>query len=157
MKNESADKSALDAAYGCLGRRPHSRTELKKKLDREGFTSIVVESTLDELSRLGYLNDEEIALRWAQTRVRDRLWGKAKIGGFLAQKGIDRNIIDKVQCSLWQQFSEVEVGRKAFAKHFLSRQEHPPQGKVAAFLKSRGFSSEVIYRIVHELKTVNGK
>ena len=152
MAREAATGSALDAAYGVLARRPHSCRELKAKLLRKGFTAQDIDAALEVLVRQGCLNDEATAFRWAQARVQQRLWGRAKIDGYLARKGIDRDIIAQVQKAVWQTCSEEDIARQALAKRFPSFHDHrSAYAKAAAFLKSRGFSSEVIYKLVSEL------
>jgi SOS response regulatory protein OraA/RecX len=63
------------------------------------------------------------------------------------QKGISRDIIEIVEKKIWQEFSEEEIARKALKKRFSPHREIPPQGKMVTFLKSRGFSSEVIFKV----------
>jgi regulatory protein len=147
MENESSAKKALDAAYRFLARRPHSMMELKRKLSKKGFCADLTENTIDSLCQQGYLNDEEVSLRWAQSLVQGRGWGKAKITFYLLQKGISRDIIEIVEKKIWQEFSEEEIARKALKKRFSPYREIPPQGKMVTFLKSRGFSSEVIFKV----------
>ena len=151
MENESSAKKALDAAYRFLARRPHSMMELKSKLSKKGFCADLIENTIDSLCQQGYLNDEEVSLRWAQSLVQGRGWGKAKITFYLLQKGISRDIIEIVEKKIWQEFSEEEIARKALKKHFSPYREIPPQGKMVTFLKSRGFSSEVIFKVASGL------
>jgi regulatory protein len=151
MGNEPSEKDALDAAYRFLTHRPHSRMELQRKLARKNFGPEEIEKALGSLCRQGYVNDEEISLRWSQSLVRERGWGKAKIAFYLIQKGINSDIINRVQQIIWQEFSEEETARKALKKRFSPDNKNPLQAKAAAFLKSRGFSSEVIYKLVNEL------
>lgn len=147
---ELSAKQILDAAYSFLSRRPYSRIELQEKLARKGFCPDIIESILNKLCQQGYLNDEETSFRWAQSLVQERLWGKAKITFYLLQKGISKNIIDKVQKKIWQEFSEKETAEKAIKKRFPPLKKLPSQGKLVAFLKTRGFSSEVIYKVVRD-------
>lgn len=147
MENESSAKKTLDAAYRFLARRPHSMMELKRKLSKKGFCADLTENTIDSLCQQGYLNDEEVSLRWAQSLVQGRGCGKAKITFYLLQKGISRDIIEIVEKKIWQEFSEEEIARKALKKRFSPYREIPPQGKMVTFLKSRGFSSEVIFKV----------
>jgi len=142
-----ASGSPRDAAYRLLSRRSHSRAELEQKLSRKGFNAEDIASVLSEFSAKGYLNDDEVALRWAQGLVRTKCWGRAKISAYLAQKGINRETVDRVQREVWQEFSEETVARRAFQKRFAAAKTAPSPAKAAAFLKSRGFSAAVIYKL----------
>ena len=155
MENETCEKQALNAAYGFLARRAHSCLELKKKLAGKGFSRDIAENITDKLCRQGYLNDMEVSLSWAVSLIRNKRWGKAKVAFYLQQKGISTDIISHVQDKIWQEISEEDVARKALAKHFAST-ENLLYGKAGMFLKSRGFSSDVIYSVIADLSEDKG-
>ena len=90
------------------------------------------------------------ALRWAQALVRDRLWGPLKVAVYLMQKGLGRDLIDQVQRRVWQEFDEPEIAGRALHKRFGGTNDEAPAAKKAAFLRSRGFSSRVIYSLAKE-------
>ena len=144
----SASGSPRDAACRLLSRRSHSSAELRQKLARLGYSADETAAVVAEFSARGYLNDDEVALRWAQGLARDKCWGRAKISAYLAQKGISRETADRVQREVWQELSEETVARRAFRKRFAAAKEAPSPAKAAAFLKSRGFSAAVIYKTV---------
>ncbi len=152
MEQNPSAKTLRDTAYGYLSRRPHSRAELQRKLSRKDFTESDIEDLLNSLCREGYLNDEDVSRRWAENLVVNRCWGRQKIAWYLYQRGIARDIIDRVQHSIWQEHNEEGTARKALAKRFPHDRTSPPRGKVAAFLKSRGFSSDVIYTVMRDLQ-----
>lgn len=142
-----ASGNARDTAYRLLSRRSHSSAELQQKLNRKGYSADEIAAVLTEFSARGYLNDDEVALRWAQGLARNKCWGRAKISAYLAQKGISRETVDRVQRQVWQEFSEETVARRAFQKRFTAAKAAPSPAKAAAFLKSRGFSAAVIYKL----------
>lgn len=152
MKNEPSPRKALDAAYRMLVRRGHSRAEVKQKLSRKGFCDEDIEETLTRLAEQGYLNDDDIALRWAHSLVENKGWGKAKVASYLVQKGISRDGIERAQREVWLEFREEEIARKALKKHFALSEKKPATAKAASFLQARGFSAEVIYRVVSGLQ-----
>ncbi len=155
MKNDTPAKKALDTAYNLLSRRPHSSMELKEKLAGKGFPAELIEGILNKLCQQGYLNEKEISLRWAQSLIRYRGWGKAKIALYLLQKGISKDIIENVQREVWQQFSEEDMAGKALKKRFPSAKGHAPQRKQASFLQRRGFSADVICKVIRGLPEDN--
>ena len=134
-------------AYGYLSSRPHSLMELREKLTKKGCCQEIIDTVLKNLCRQGYLNDEEVSLRWASTLVLTRGWGREKVFFYLLKKGIGRDIIEKVQKTVWQELNEEEIARKALEKRFPEQGSSPPLGKRVSFLKSRGFSPEIIYRV----------
>src|SRR4051812_46468987 len=54
-------QECFDAATRFIGTRMHSRAELRRKLMRKEFGNAVVDSVIDDLARLGYLDDEQFA------------------------------------------------------------------------------------------------
>jgi len=150
MEKEESFKKALSSAYAFVALRAHGTKELEQKLLDKGFETNHVNNIIEELLRKGFLNDYDVAYRWAESRIKNRLWGKAKLYSFLREKNIEKGVIDRVQQEIWEEFSEEDTARKAIAKRFSSAVQ-PAQSKILSFLKSRGFSSGVIYRIVKDV------
>ncbi len=133
-----------EAAFRLLARRNHSSAELRQKLSRRGFGEADIAAVIAECAGRGYLNDEETARCWAEGLVRTKCWGRLKIGAYLEQKGIPRDIIDCVQRQLWHTVSEADIARRALHKRFGSPKKPLSRAQAASFLKARGFSSGVL-------------
>ena len=91
------------------------------------------------LARRGYLNDEETALQWAGSLVKNRGWGRDKIRAYLFRKGIAPEIIDRVQRTVWQDHDESAVARNVLKKHFARAAEEPSPGKESPLPEGAGF------------------
>ncbi len=150
MENIQTYPKALDTAYRLLAARPHTKAEIRRKLSRKGHDSETITAIVSELQEKGYLNEDDMAQRWAQALVREKLWGPLKISAYLMQKGISRKIIDQVQRQLWQEIDEPDIAAQALRKRFSGGEDESLRAKKAAFLRSRGFSSDVIYKISKE-------
>jgi len=87
MEKEESFKKALSSAYAFVARRPHGTKELEKKLLHKGVETNLVNNIIEELLRKGFLNDYDVAYRWAESRIKNRLWGKAKLYNFLRAAG----------------------------------------------------------------------
>jgi len=146
MESEAVIRKALSAAYRFLARRSHSQEELKAKLLNKGFSPTVTAQALEVIARQGYLNDEQASLQWALNLVEKRCWGRHKVTAYLLRKGIARELIDRVQKQIWQEFDENAVARAALKKQYAHSSDQPSVEKMFRFLKSRGFSQEAIYR-----------
>lgn len=150
MENNSSYHKALDTAYRLLAARSHTRAELRRKLSRKKHDAATIDAVIAELAAKGYLDEEDMAGRWAQALARDRLWGPLKIAAWLLQKGIGRDTVERVQRDLWQELDEQELAARALRKRFGGRADGSPAAKKAAFLRSRGFSAGVVYTTVKE-------
>ena len=146
MENEAVLRKALSAAYRFLARRSHSQEELKAKLLKKGFSPTVTAQALEVIARQGYVNDEQASLQWALNLVEKRCWGRHKVTAYLVRKGIARELIERVQKQIWQEFDESAVAREALKKQYARSPDKPSVEKMFRFLKSRGFSQEAIYR-----------
>jgi regulatory protein len=125
-----------------LVRREHSRAELARKLAAHAASREDLEALLDSLVAKKQLSDE----RYAEERARalSRKYGAAKIRHDLKAKGMSDGIVDAVS-------SEGELER---ARAILERKYRVPaatreeRAKRARFLQGRGFSSDVVLRLV---------
>ena len=147
MENNLTLQKALDTAYRLLAARSHTRAEIKRKLSRKGAGAEIIVQVIDELTGKGYIDEDDMALRWAQALVRDRLWGPLKVSVYLMQKGLGRDLIDQVQRRVWKEFDEPDIAGRALHKRFGAAGDEATAAKKAAFLRSRGFSSAVIYSL----------
>jgi len=129
-------------ALRLLARREHSRAELARKLAPHAESDDALQQVLEKLVEKKQLSDERFAAERA--RWLSRKYGAARIRQDLRQRGLDRQLIDGVS-------SEGELER---ASAILSRKYREPAGthaeraKRMRFLQSRGFSSEIIHRLL---------
>ena len=127
-----------------LVRREHSRAELARKLAPRAPSPEALHALLDELSAKRQLSDE----RYAEERARmlARKFGPAKIRYDLKSKGIAAELLQRVTAE-----GELERARAVLARKYrqpvATREERARRGR---FLHARGFSAEVIARLIHD-------
>jgi regulatory protein len=125
-----------------LVRREHSRAELARKLAPHAESPQALETVLAELAQRKQLSDE----RYAETRAHwlSRKYGAARIRQDLKAHGVADAVIDRVS----------PEGDLAKAKAILARKYREPattreeKAKRARFLQSRGFSYDVVGRLL---------
>lgn len=97
QKNEDKDgvkkKSPMDAALGYLGYRDRTSQEIKLYLREREYSAEEIESTIDYLSDMNYLNDEAYVKKYMEYGI-SKGKGLAKIKKELRIKGVDRELID---------------------------------------------------------------
>ena len=130
-----------------LARREHSRSELQKKLAPHGEAGDV-QRVLDRMDELGLQSDE----RFAESFVRSRgeRFGRRRIEHELAQRGISGDAAD---AALDAQLGgdELSRARAVWAKKFGEQPADAKEwGRQARFLASRGFSAELIRKVLKE-------
>ena len=134
-----------------LALREHSRLELSRKLRRyvaEAETPGVLDRLLDDLEREGWLSEQRFAEQWVASR--SNRFGDARIRQELRARGIDA---EKAAPPLKANGLENSEHARAFE---LWRRRYGGETAVdlnerarqARFLMQRGFSGEVVSRIV---------
>lgn len=134
-------------AIRLLARREHSRAELARKLAEYG-TAEEIDDVLQSLTDTGLLSDA----RYAEAYVRGHAarFGAARLRQTLRQKGIAGDLIEA-------QLGGADAGDElARARGVWSRKYGTPPAdarewaKQARFLQSRGFSTEVIRKLLKD-------
>ena len=81
-------------------RRPHSRAEIAKRLQKLDIPREIIEETLDEMTRQGFINDRVYADAWTADRVRGRPRSARMVQSELRAHGIDSEIAREVTAEL---------------------------------------------------------
>jgi len=125
-----------------LARREHSRAELARKLAPHAESPQAIETVLDELATKRQLSDE----RYADARANwlGRKYGAAKIRQDLKAHGVAEAVIQGVSAE-----GDLEKAKAILARKYralaINRDE---KAKRARFLQSRGFSYEIIRKVL---------
>lgn len=143
-------RPVMSAAYAMLARSAHSREQVRAKLERKGCAPELIEQCLQRLEALGYLDDGDVARRWAQVMLRERCWGILKAEQQLQQRGIERELARQVLREVQHDFPQIDSARQALTGRFGKGPAAVPLRKVVGFLISRGFSTEVVYAAARE-------
>jgi regulatory protein len=128
-----------------LSRREHSRLELQRKLAPHAESAEQLERVLEELERAKFLSNE----RFAESLVHRKAArsGAALIRHELRSHALDAGLVESQLVALRE--SEVERARALWARRFGTPPDTPQaRARQLRFLISRGFSSELAFRIV---------
>ena len=128
-----------------LARREHSRAELHSKLLPYVQEGEDLNAVLDELEKRNWLSDLRAATQWVDAK-RGR-FGTQRIAHELRQKGIAENLIADTLPQLKE--TELDAAREVWQKKFgIQPQDSKEKAKQIRFLQSRGFSMEVIFKVL---------
>lgn len=139
--------SLRSRALQWLAQREHSRRELRTKLLRAAGgadADAEVDALLDQLAAQGHLNE----MRFVESRVHARAqrFGSRRIEVELRQHGLapDADTLQSLRSS------ELARARAVFAKKFgtAPAADAASRARQARFLSARGFSAEVVHKIV---------
>ena len=130
-------------ALRLLARREHSRDELARKLSPYAESREALETVLDFLVSKKSLSNE----RFAEVRANwlARKYGAAKIRQDLTSKGVAVELADRVTSDLEEMDKARAILARKYSAPATTREE---RAKRARFLQGRGFSGDVIRRLV---------
>ena len=134
-------------AVSLLARREHTRAELARKLSPHG-TAEEIATVLNELARTGLQSDARFAESYVRSQAARQ--GAARLRQTLRTKGVATELIESGLIDLPD---EMERAREVWGKKFTA----PPTdarewAKQARFLQGRGFSTEVIRRLLKDIE-----
>jgi regulatory protein len=131
-----------------LARREYTRQELAQKLAPHAEFQEDIERVLDDFTQRGWLSEKRAAEQIVHAR-RGR-YGLARIRRDLETKGVSSDVVGDTVAALRD--GELDAARAVWRRKFRA----PPVGaaeraKQARFLLGRGFSSEVITKLLRAL------
>jgi regulatory protein len=139
--------------------RLHSRKELAKKLARKEFGDAVVQGVLDDLVRLGYLNDAQFAKSKALSAAQHKHHGKRRAKVELMRSGVDADTADQALGDVYDAHDSVAVARELARKQAPRLKKLDPQvarRRLVGMLQRRGFDYDQIKPVVDEVLGAGG-
>lgn len=127
---------------------------MRERLGRKGFGSSTVEALIEELKRKGLLDDEKFARYFATAKSLSKPVGRRLLLRELIQKGIPPALADRATEEATSETDELETVRELASQRLSHMKGLPTQAvqrRLFGFLSRRGFSAEVVYRVVREL------
>jgi len=145
MPGITGQLSLKGRALRLLGGREHSRAELQRKLAPHEEEAGQLQRVLDELQAKGFIRDERVAESVLHRRA-GKL-GAGRIRQELQAKGLDAGLVEQAMQQL--KSTELERARQVWARKFGALpQDASERARQSRFLAARGFSGEVIRRVL---------
>lgn len=142
IQRESEGAAAFEKCIGYLSYRMRSEREICDYLAGKGYLTVVINETLKKLKAYGYVDDEQFAKSYADSK-RAR-YGMYKIARELKQLGISEEIIESLKEESAPQYDEAY---DVIVKYIKTKRRRDKQ-KVRMYLASRGFGFDVIAEAV---------
>ena len=129
-----------------------SRGELRIYLLGKDFELDQIESVLDRVESMGYIDDAQYALDWVRSRHRSRGLAPSVLARELTSKEIDSELIDVAVKQISDQDTQDRAYQLAAKKY---RSLHELEGKVAirriaSLLQRKGYAPGVCWQIAME-------
>lgn len=151
---DEEQNNAYMKALRVIGRRPYSSSELKRKLKETGYEPPVIEWVIEKLASQNYLNDEEFAKMWTDSRIISQKKGRNLVRQELQQKGIHKELVKHAIENINPEDEIAGAMKLAQTKwKQTSGETFDKRRKTAAFLMRRGFTGAVVTKVLSQLSS----
>ncbi len=142
-----------DKAVGALARKGRARAELGRWLRARAFTAAEIAPTLEKLTTLGLLDDQEFARAFARSRLTGRGFGPRRVAAELARRGVARELVNQALDEIRAEGGTDEsaairaiIARRA--KAMASLDPDVARRRMIGYLSRRGFSGAEILAVL---------
>ena len=136
-----------------LKRKTYTKSEIERQLQREGFSSDAIETSIEELIRSGHIRDRKYAENWIIRRQKSNPRGKTLLKRELVDKGIDRETAEQVIATVETEDETkvaLEIAQKR-AKQYKRLPTHVAKRRLHGFLARRGFGSDIVRHVLEQI------
>ena len=148
IRTEVIGKRAKLRALHLLNDMGRTEAQLRQKLERDGYTTDVVEEAVSYVKSFGYINDENYARIFIDSKKNKK--SRKEISAILLQKGVAKEVIEEA----FGEYDEEDDARAAIA-NILEKKHYDPENadwretrKAAAYLMRKGFEYGDIRRVM---------
>jgi regulatory protein len=144
-------QECFDDAMKYLQARMHSRAELRRKLVRREFADAIIDGVLDNLARLGYLDDARFARAKATSAAEHKHHGRRRAYMELVRSGVKKDVAQAALDDVYEQSDSLAVARQLAEKKAPSLKRLEPmvaRRRLAGMLQRRGFDYETIKPVI---------
>jgi regulatory protein len=154
IEHGEVKQECFDAAMLFLQARLHSRAELYKKLSRREWGDEVIDAVLDDLARMGYLDDERFAKTKALAAAQHKQHGRRRAFIELIRSGVKGDVADKALDEVYTDTDTLAVARALARKQAPRLQKLDPvvaRRRLVGMLQRRGFDYDDIRPVIDEV------
>ncbi|MFV9509776.1 RecX family transcriptional regulator [Tepidibacillus sp. LV47] len=153
LKEEEENK-IWQKAIKYLSFRPRTRKELEKYLIAQDYEQEMIQNVILKLQAKKWLDDRRYAEEFVEEQIRLKPKGKKLIAQEMKRKGISSTYIQESLSKINSE-TEYQMALELAKKKALQNRKEDwvtIQRKVGGYLRRKGFSYEIIWQILHDLK-----
>ncbi|HEX8340361.1 MAG TPA: RecX family transcriptional regulator [Tepidisphaeraceae bacterium] len=147
-------QECFDQAMRFLEKRLHSRSELRTKLMRQEIGPGIIDSVLEQLVELNYLNDAAFSEARAEAAAKYKHHGRNRAMMELARKGVARETARQAVEGVYEAHDSMAIARDLARKKIPSLRRLEPlvaKRRLYGLLLRRGFDYDTIKPVVEEV------
>ena len=158
IMDAKAFEKASEKAAAYINIKPRTEYQMKKYLEGKGFVEDVVSEVVNQLKEYNYIDDEEYASMYFRYGF-EKGRGVERIKRELAEKGVRSDDIaiayEELEEVPDQVAAAMEIAQSVISTIDIDELDYDEkrklQAKIGRRLMSRGFSSDVVYKVVNRL------
>ena len=147
-------RKARESALRLISYRDRSVAEIRKRLVGDEFPDEVIDEVIDQLSRVGLLNDQKFSRDWVKSRsvLSSKPMGKVRLAWELKSKGVETPLVEEALGDI-DEDAEYKMALSTAARKAEKMDSGDPafRNKLISFLRRRGFNWEIISKALDEL------
>lgn len=129
--------------------------QVQDKLTTKGYESDVIEQVMEFISQYRLMDDQDYAKRYAHDASKFKKHGTRKIKQTLKEKGIADEDVQLALSRINEQ-DEIDNAKKLLSNKIntyrkKAKNKYELKGKCYQFLASRGYTSDIIEHVLHQL------
>jgi regulatory protein len=152
MTEDKPYERVMKRAFNLLAAKPRSIAELRERLLEKAWAEVaVVERAITRLQELGYLNDQQYAEQFANSRLTVKPIGKTRLRRDLQRKKLAPTVINQALEDIYITHDEDALIDQAVAKRMRLRGKpttREESKKLLDYLLRQGFSYDLAMRKV---------
>ena len=143
---------AKQSVLRLLAYRDRTESEIKKRLALNGYTENIIKEVAEYFIGLGFLDDKKFSNDWVKARTASKPMGKNRLVAELRAKGVEAEAAVEAVSNLDFE-AEYELAYNLTAKKIekTGRKDISYKNSLTSFLARRGFSWDVINRVLKDL------
>lgn len=150
--NNGVDDEAEDSRPA-IRSKIYTKSEMERRLAREGFSEEAIETTVEELIDSGHIRDRKYAENWIVRRQKSNPRGKTLLKRELLDKGVDRETAEQVVAQVKTEDEAtlaLQIAQRRM-KQYRRLPVHVAKRRLHGFLARRGFGSEVVRHVLEQV------
>ncbi len=152
MMEDKLYERTMKRAFNLLSAKPRSIAELRERLlEKPWAESEIVERVIARLQELGYLNDQQYAEQFANSRLTVKPIGKTRLRRDLQRKKLSATVINQAVENVYESHDEEALIEQAIAKRTRLRGKpttREESKKLLDYLLRQGFGYDLAMRKV---------
>lgn len=155
IKTCQAERDIYQKSLKMIARRRRSEFEIRQYIKRtKGGKNVDQDAIIDKLKKGKFIDDTEFATWWVRNRIEFKPRGKYRLRLELFKKGIDKEVIRTVLETEYPKPEKVvEIAKQLAEKKIRTMgvgiDDMKQKRKLWSYLQRRGFSSEIIKKVVN--------